>query len=209
MSDLAIRATGLSSATVHEAAGRIGALPSNIKPVAAHMRVCGPAFPVKSPPGDNLHLHHAIYAARPGNVLVVDCGDGAEFGYWGEVMSVAAHAASLGGLVITGGVRDSAKLGDLGFPVFAGNVCIRGTGKDPLGSGSLGARVRIGDVEIAAGDIVIGDADGVVVIPAARFEDVLTQSRARDAAELGYFDRLRAGETTLQIYDLPPLGARK
>lgn len=209
MSDWAIRASGLSSATVHEAAGRIGALPSNIKPVTSHLRILGPAYPVSSPPGDNLHLHHAIYAARPGDVLVVECGRGDEFGYWGEVMSVAAHAVGLGGLVITGGVRDSDKLVGLGFPVFAGNVSIRGTGKDPLGQGSLGKPVRIGDVEIVSGDMVIGDADGVVVIPAARAEDVLTKSRARDAAELGYFERLHAGETTLQIYNLPPLGEQK
>jgi len=208
MSSLLLRAAGLSSATVHEAAGRIGALPSNIKPVAPHLRVLGPAFPVKSPAGDNLHLHHAIYAARPGDVLVVDCGGGDEFGYWGEVMSVAAHAVGLGGLVISGGVRDSDKLGALGFPVFAGNICIRGTVKDPNGAGSLGKPVRIGDVEIAAGDIVLGDADGVVVVSAPRFEDVLTKSRARDAAELGYFERLRAGETTIEIYSLPSLGVR-
>lgn len=208
MSNTLLRAACLSSATVHEAAGRIGALPSNIKPVAPHLRVLGPAFPVKSPPGDNLHLHHAIYAARPGDVLVVDCGGGDEFGYWGEVMSVAAHAVGLGGLVISGGVRDSDKLGTLGFPVFAGNICIRGTVKDPNGAGSLGKPVRIGDVEIAAGDIVLGDADGVVVVPAPRFEDVLSKSRARDAAELGYFERLRAGETTIEIYSLPSLGVR-
>lgn len=205
--DVRIRAAGLSTATAHEAAGKIGALPSYIKPVAPHMRLCGPAYPVKSPPGDNLFLHHAIYAASPGDILVIDCGpDGAEFGYWGEVMSVAAHAVSLGGLVITGGIRDSDKLGDLGFPVFSGNVCIRGTKKDPLGDGSLGQPVRIGDVEIAPGDVVLGDADGVMVIPAARFEDVLRESRARDAAELSYFERMRAGETTLQIYGLPDIG---
>lgn len=208
MIDWKIRAAGLSSATVHEAAGRVGALPSNIKPVAAHLRVLGPAFPVKTPPGDNLHLHHAIYAARPGDVLVVDCGSGDEFGYWGEVMSVAAQAVGLGGLVISGGVRDSGKLGDLGFPVFAGNVCIRGTGKDPNGAGSLGKPVRLGDVEVVAGDIVLGDADGVVVIPAARFEDVSAKSRARDASEFEYFERLRAGERTIEIYSLPGLGVR-
>lgn len=209
MTDIRIRAANLSTATAHEAAGKVGALPSHIKPVASHMRLCGPAYPVKSPPGDNLFLHHAIYAAKPGDVLVIDCGpDGDEFGYWGEVMSVAAHAASLGGLVITGGIRDSDKLGELGFPVFSGNVCIRGTRKNPLGEGALGLPVRIGEVEIAAGDVVLGDADGVVVIPADRFEDVLREGRARDADELSYFERMRTGETTLQIYGLPDIGSR-
>jgi 4-hydroxy-4-methyl-2-oxoglutarate aldolase len=202
------RAAGLSTATAHEAAGKVGALPSAIKPVAPHMRLCGPAFPVRSPPGDNLFLHHAIYAATPGDILVVDCGDGQEFGYWGEVMSVAAHAAALGGLVITGGIRDSDRLGGLGFPVFSANICIRGTGKDPFGDGSLGAPVTIGDVVVGQGDIILGDGDGVVVLPSARFEAILGESRKRDAAELSYFERLRAGETTIQIYGLPPLGTR-
>src|SRR5690242_10831510 len=94
------------SATLHEAMGRRGALPSAIKPAYEGATLAGPAFPVKSPVGDNLWIHHALYAAEPGDVLVVDVPAGEDYGYWGEILSVAAQVRHLGGVVITGGVRD-------------------------------------------------------------------------------------------------------
>ena len=193
----------LASATVHEAAGRIGALPSAIKPLDPGMQLSATAFPVRMPPGDNLWIHRAVYAAQPGDVLVVDAGDGFEHGYWGEVLTVAAMARGLAGLVIAGGVRDSQQLIRLGWPVFSERVCIAGTGKDPAGVGSLGEGITIGGVAIARGDMVVGDADGVVVIPSSRIDEVIAASQRREEAEAGYMDRLRAGESTLSIYHLP------
>lgn len=193
----------LSSATVHEAAGRIGALPSVIKPLDPRMQLVGAAFPVKSPPGDNLWLHRAVYAAAPGEILVVDTGDGLEHGYWGEILAEAAIARGLAGLVIHGGVRDSQRLIEMGWPVFAERLCVRGTGKDPNGDGRLGEPIRMGDVAVARGDLVVGDADGVVVIPAERADDIRVLSAERERAETGYIERLRAGDTTLGIYRLP------
>lgn len=195
--------TLLTSATVHEAAGRVGALPSAITPVHPDMHLEGPAFPVRMPPGDNLWLHRAVYAASPGEILVVDCGGGFEHGYFGEVLAEAALARGLAGLVIHGGVRDASRLGEMGWPVFAERVCIRGTGKDPHGDGELGEPVMIGDVEVRLGDLIVADADGVVCIPAERAKEVHEASVARDAAEVGYIARLRAGEQTIAIYGLP------
>lgn len=200
---LATRWASLSSATVHEAAKRIGALPSVIRPLASHLKVAGRAFPVSSPPGDNLWLHRAIYAASPGDVLVVDVGDGVEFGYWGEVMALAALQRGIAGLVISGGVRDSLRMIEMGFPVFAGAVCIRGTGKDPAGAGQLGGAVVLGGVTVTLGDWVLGDADGVVVIPVASGVDVIAEAESRDAMEQEIFERLKAGESTIEIYRLP------
>lgn len=202
-------AQGISTATAHEAAGRVGALPSRIKPVRPDMRLCGRAFPVRSPAGDNLFLHHAIYAAQSGDILIVDCGEGDQFGYWGEVMSVAAQAVGLGGLVISGGIRDAERLGELGFPVFSGWICIRGTGKDPHGEGSLGEAIQIEGIEIQRGDIVLGDRDGVMIIAQDRAEAVIARARARDAEEQSIFERLKAGETTMQIYGLPAIAMRR
>jgi 4-hydroxy-4-methyl-2-oxoglutarate aldolase len=193
----------LASATVHEAAGRAGALPSAIKPLSADMHLQARAFPVRMPPGDNLWLHRAVYAAQPGDVLVVDTGGGLEYGYWGEVLTEAAIARGLAGLVIHGGVRDSRRLIEMGWPVFAERVCIRGTGKDPGGDGNLAEPIMIGDVLVHLGDFIVGDADGVVCIPASRTEEVRTLSRERDDSETGYIERLRGGETTLDIYRLP------
>jgi 4-hydroxy-4-methyl-2-oxoglutarate aldolase len=205
---LIIEVASLSSATLHEAAGKIGALPAAVKPLAASMRVCGRALPVNSPAGDNLWLHHAIYEAGPGEVLVVDVGGGRDFGYWGEVMALAAQVRGIAGLVITGGVRDSLRIIDMGFPVFSATVCIQGTGKDPRGAGSIGKPICIGDVQISRGDIVFGDADGVVVLPAGRALEIAAESVARDQAELAIFEQLRAGKSTLDIYRLPILENR-
>ncbi|MEN3265213.1 RraA family protein [Pseudonocardia sp.] len=198
-------ATGiqLGSATVHEAAGRIGALPSGIKPLDLAMRLDAPAFPVRTPPGDNLWLHRAVHAAKPGQVLVVDTGAGFEYGYWGEILAEAALARGLAGIVIHGGVRDSRRLVEMGWPVFAERVCIRGTGKDPHGRGTLGEPVAIGDVEIREGDVVVADADGVVCIPSDRAEEIRALSAQRDQAEADHIRRIRQGESTTAIYSLP------
>lgn len=193
----------VSSATAHEAYGRRGALPAGIKPVDKAMYLNALAMPVRMPPGDNLWLHRAVYAARPGEVLVVDTGGPDEYGYWGEILTAAAVARGLAGLVITGGVRDVLRLAEIGLPVFSGSVSILGTAKDPASHGTLGEPVTIGSVTVNRGDTVIGDADGVVVIAAQDTARVLEASAYRDAKEAAVMERLRAGETTLAIYDLP------
>ena len=136
-------------------------------------------------------------------MLVVDVGDGLEYGYWGEVMAVAAQARGIAGLIISGGVRDSQRMVEIGFPVCSAAVAIRGTGKDPDGVGSLGKPVTLGDVTISAGDFVLGDADGVVVIERERAQDVIAESERRDVKERAIFARLRAGESSIDIFDLP------
>lgn len=197
------KAAALSSATLHEAGDGIGALPSSLKPLCAKLQVCGRALPVVSPAGDNLWIHQAIYDAAAGDVIVVDVGQGLEFGYWGEVMTVAAQARGIAGLVINGGVRDSSRIVELGFPVFAANVCIRGTGKARRSKGSIGEPIRMGGVQIHHGDLVLGDADGVVVLPAERADDVIDAAFRRDQVEQLILDQLRAGRSTLEIYRLP------
>jgi 4-hydroxy-4-methyl-2-oxoglutarate aldolase len=187
---------------LHEAAGKIGALPSALKPVHPSFRVCGPAVTVHGPGGDNLWLHYAIYVAEPGDILVVNCCGQHEFGYWGEVMSTAAKARQLGGLVIDGCVRDFALLGEIGFPVFARGLCIRGTGKDRHAGGWINALTQFGDVTAGPGDLVVGDSDGVVVVPRTRAAAIVDAARQRDADELEICGRLEAGETTLGIYNL-------
>lgn len=200
--DLVERARPLSSATVHEAGGKIGVMPPAIRPVHPHFRVCGPAVTVHSPPGDNLWLHYAIYAAQPGDVLVVHCNGAFDHGYWGEVMSTAAKARGLGGLVIDGGVRDYLLLDEVGFPVFARGQCIRGTAKDKSAIGWINAPLLFGDLVVHPGDLVIGDNDGVVVVSQDSAQEVVAASERRDADELEICGRLMAGETTLGIYGL-------
>lgn len=195
-------ASGLSAASLHEAAGRTGALPSRLKPIDRSMRACGPALPVRCPPGDNLWIHRAIAAAQPGDILVVDCGPGNEFGYWGEIMATAAIVRGVAGLVITGGVRDSLELVKLGLPTFSGNICITGTGKDPAGDGAVGEPVRIGEINIRLGDLVLADSDGVLALSPEAAERAIPHARSRDAKEIDILDQIRAGALTLDVYNL-------
>ncbi len=193
-------ARGLPTATLHEAGGKLGALPSAIKPVASRFRCCGPALTVHSPGGDNLWLHRALDIARPGDVLVVHVSGAYEHGYWGEIMTTMAKVRGLAGLVIDGCVRDGVLLDEIGFPVFARGLCIRGTGKDYGAIGWLNAPVLIGDVAIAAGDLVVGDGDGVVVLPRRRAAEVVARAQQREHDEKAILERLEAGESTMQIY---------
>jgi 4-hydroxy-4-methyl-2-oxoglutarate aldolase len=193
----------LGAATVHEAYSRRGALPSAIKPIDRSFRLYGPAFTVLCPASDNLWIHRAVYAARPGDVLVVGVRGGyTEAGYWGEILSQAALTRRLGGLVLEGGVRDVDQIAELAFPVFAANICLRGTSKEPTGDGRLGEPVRVGDVTVHPGDAVIGDADGVVVVEAAHIAAVATASRTRRDQEQAILDALRRGATTLELLGL-------
>jgi 4-hydroxy-4-methyl-2-oxoglutarate aldolase len=198
--ELVAAARSLPTATLHEAGGKIGALPLQIKPVAPAFRVCGPALTVHSPPGDNLWLHRALDVARPGDVMVVYASGAHEHGYWGEIMTTAAKVRGLAGLVIDGCVRDGVLLEQIGFPVFARGLCIRGTGKDFGATGWINEPVRIGNVTVVAGDLIVGDADGVVAVPRARADQVVTAAHKREADEAAILRRVEAGESTVTIY---------
>lgn len=189
------------TATLHEAAGRIGALPSMIKALSPNTRLCGPAFTVHGRGYDNLWIHRAVYTASAGDILVISTGRALEAGYWGEILNEAAMARQLGGLVIEGCVRDSAVLRAQPFPIFCTGVCIVGTGKDFGAKGWLKAPIRIGNVVVQAGDLICGDADGVVCIPTAQVEAVLKASVDREADEAKKIALIRAGERTVDLYN--------
>jgi len=161
-----------------------------------------PAYPVRCTPGDNLAIHVAVTTAPPGHALVVDVGEADEFGYWGEVLTTGAQARGLAGLIIDGGVRDVAALEAHGFPAFSATVALRGAAK--LAPGTVGAPATVGGVEVHTGDWVVGDADGVTVIPARAVEDVLVAGRARAEKEEGLFEALTQGATTVERLGLDP-----
>jgi 4-hydroxy-4-methyl-2-oxoglutarate aldolase len=202
MSSAETVATQFDAATLHESAGRVGALPARLKPAYPGARIVGRALPVLSPVGDNLWIQRAIYEAVPGEVLVVATTASDEYGYWGEILSEAAAARGLAGLVIDGGVRDTAELVKVGFPVFSSAVCIRGTLKDPDSPGAVGAPVTIGRVTVHRGDLVLADQDGVMVVPSDRVDEVLDSARARVAKETDIIAQLREGKTSLELYHL-------
>jgi 4-hydroxy-4-methyl-2-oxoglutarate aldolase len=193
-------AAGIQPATLHEAAGKIGALPSALKPVAPGIKLCGPAFTVHGPGIDNLWLHRALALAQPGDVLVAHVSGAYEAGYWGEVMSTMARQRGLAGVVIDGCVRDGELLAQIGVPVFARGLCLKGTGKDFGAIGWINSPVLIGDVTVHPGDLIAGDGDGLVVIPRAAVPAAIEASRKREAQEREILARLRAGEASLDIY---------
>jgi 4-hydroxy-4-methyl-2-oxoglutarate aldolase len=187
----------LGTATVYEASGRDCCLPSRLRPAWPGARLVGRALPVSMRSGDNLALHLALEVAQPGDILVADAAEG-EFGYWGEVLTVAAQTAGVGGLVIDGGVRDVRELERLRFPVFSSHVALRGTAKDH--GGTVGDPVEWDGVAVTRGDVVVADADGVVVLPAEAVGDVFQSALTRQATEAAYMTRLREGTTTMQLY---------
>lgn len=199
-------AARLGAATLHEAAGRIGALPSAIKPVAPDMAVAGPAFTVHIPAGDNLWIHRALYQAAPGDVLVVSTSGGHEWGYWGDILNEAAMAQRLGGLVIDGGVRDIAGLSTMAFPVFSNGICLNGTIKGYDATAWTRQPIRIGEVVVAQGDLIVGDRDGVVVLPASRVADALVAGDRRERDEADKIARIRSGARTLDLYGFGETG---
>jgi 4-hydroxy-4-methyl-2-oxoglutarate aldolase len=144
-------------------------------------RVAGPAMTVRCPPGDNLMLHAAIYRAEPGSVIVVDAGGDEEYAVAGGNVCAIAQRHGVAGFVIDGVIRDIAEVRESRFPLFArGTVPIPGVKKvvSPLNE-----QVRCGGVVVTAGDVVVADEEGIVVVPAARAGDVLVRAQAILAKE--------------------------
>jgi 4-hydroxy-4-methyl-2-oxoglutarate aldolase len=192
-----------SPATIHEAQGRRGALSSRIKPVDYRMKLCGPAFTVKSAPRDNIMLQLAINYANPGDIIVVSGGEYEEAGSFGDVLANACLAKGIGGLVTDTGVRDTLQLRDLGFPVFSLSVCIKGTVKETLTA--VNDPIIVGDELIYPGDIIVGDADGLVVVRRAEAQEVAKLSQAREDAEAGYIAAYKAGKSVIEVSNLEPV----
>lgn len=187
-----------AAATVHEAMGRRGALDPAIKPIAKGFRVCGPALTVQCHSGDNLMLIKAIGMARAGDVIIADMGAAVASGPFGEVLAVECVAKKLGGLVVDCSVRDSREIVKLGFPVFSAGLCIRGTAKATLGT--INHPISCGGEIVRPGDLVLGDDDGVVVVPLEEAAAVLEAADERVAKEDAVMARLRAGESLFDIY---------
>jgi 4-hydroxy-4-methyl-2-oxoglutarate aldolase len=188
----------LGAATLGESGAR--AMRARVRAAWNGAVLAAPAFPVHCTPGDNLAIHAGVARAPRGTALVVAVGDERELGYWGEVLTTAAESRGLAGLVIDGCVRDVAALEAHGFPVFSTGLALPGaTKKHP---GAIGGRATVGGVEVSAGDWVVGDRDGVVVVPGAALAEVADAGRSRAEKEAGYFTALRGGATTLELLGL-------
>lgn len=188
------------TATIHEAQGRLGALSSRIKPIDRQMSLCGPAFTVQSSPRDNIMLQLGIHYAQAGDVIVVSAGEYEEAGSFGDVLGNACVAKGIAGVVTDTGVRDTMALIALGLPVFSLSVCIKGTVKETLGQ--INGDIVVGGVVIRPGDVVRGDADGVVMVAKERAAEVAALSAAREEAEAGYIAAYKSGRTIIDVCNL-------
>ena len=189
----------LGSATLGETGAR--AMRNRVRPAWPGAVLAAPAYPVRCTPGDNLAIHVGVARAPAGAALVVDVGDERELGYWGEVLTTAAEARGIAGLVIDGCVRDVAALAAHEFPVFSTGLALTGATKNRAGAIG-GSGVTVGDVAVEPGDWVVGDGDGVVIVPGAALDQVLAAGRSRAEKEVGYFAALRDGATTLELLGL-------
>ena len=155
-------ASKFPSSILADVAGRRGALSGRIQPLAPSMRFAGPAITVEVRPGDNLMIHTAMTMAKPGDILVIDGKGDRTCALMGSIMINACKKLGLGGVVIDGAIRDSEELRELGFPVYA--VCANPNGPTKFVPGRINWPVSCGGVAVHPGDLVVGDADGVVVV---------------------------------------------
>ncbi|MCB0116432.1 MAG: 4-carboxy-4-hydroxy-2-oxoadipate aldolase/oxaloacetate decarboxylase [Caldilineaceae bacterium] len=190
------------TATVLESNEKEGAMIHTIRPIYPGIKMCGSALTVHCQAADNLTLHAAIALAKPGDVIVADVGEALEAGHWGEITTVAAIQRGVVGLVINGGVRDISAIRERGFPIFSAGISMKATVKAT--PGQINHPIICGGVVVHPGDVVLGDDDGVVVVPREQAKAVLARALARTSQEADVMARLEQGELTLDI-----LGFRK
>lgn len=181
----------VSVATAHEAMGRLGYLDPSIRQYYPGMKVCGTAITCECKEMDNLTLHAALHIAGPGDVIVCTMGNYPEQGPFGDCMATSAKMKGIEGLVIDSCIRDGETIREIGFNVFCKGHCVNGTLKEQFGT--VNHPIAIGGQVVNPGDIIIGDDDGVVVVPKEIAEEILAASLERLNNEVGIRSKFESG----------------
>lgn len=186
------RAAEFQAAILADVAGRRGTLHGRVRPLAAHMKVAGPAVTVEVRPGDNLAIHAALAIAQPGDVIVVDGKGDISCALIGEIMSTQAAASGIAGIIIDGAVRDADALTAGNFPVFAAGLNPCGPTKSI--AGRVNAPISVAGTAVSPGDLIVGDADGVVVLPRDEVVQLLELAARKLDTETRRIAAIRAGD---------------
>lgn len=189
--EIVARARGIAVSNISDVMARQNGAPASMRPFHRGGVLAGPALTVRCRPGDNLMLHKALMMARRGDVIVVDAGGALDNAIMGELMLERAIQAGVAGVVIHGAIRDSATIAEQETPVFAVGISHRGPWKD--GPGEVGYTIALGSMVIEPGDLMVGDDDGVIVIPRVSAAAVLDRAEAKHAAEVKQLEQTRAG----------------
>ena len=182
---------GLPVANVSDCMARLFAGGSRLRPMHAGGCMAGPALTVRTRPGDNLMLHKAIDLAEPGDIIVVDGGGDLTNALMGELMLGHASRRGVGGFVLDAAIRDLDAISRQALPVYAAGVTHRGPYKD--GPGEINVPIALGGMLVAPGDLVLGDADGVLAIPCDEVEAVLPLVQAKQELEAAMLQDIEAG----------------
>jgi 4-hydroxy-4-methyl-2-oxoglutarate aldolase len=190
--DIIKRASGFAASILADVAGRRGTLDGRIQPLSPSMRLAGPAFTIEVRAGDNLMIHAAMTLAKPGDILVIDGKADRTCALMGSIMINACRKLALGGVVIDGAIRDTEELLELGFPVYA--ICANPNGPTKFVPGRMNWPISCGGIAIRPGDLLVGDADGVVVVEREKAGTLLDEAAKKVADERARIADIVAGK---------------